>query len=863
MCFTTKVRAQGFPAFVSEQSVCLGDTKTYTAYGFENSPTMVMEVYDSSDVLIETLIPASSVIEPVSSVNYKKFTFTKTWTTSGTYTVKVRETSFDGCEGEGVDVLTVTVNDLPSVPTGDASQVFCGSATVANLDATSSENIYWYSVAIGGSPLSTADALSTGNYYAEARNATTGCVSSSRLLVAVTINPLPDVPTGDASQAFCGSATVANLVATSSETIYWYTSATGGSALSTDDALSTGTYYAEARNTTTGCVSASRLEVSVVVMSEPIINVVTASNTTCETSSDGQISIPNISTEFGSTVEYSVNNGSSWQASSVFSGLSAATYQVKIRTEVGGQYCESETKSVTVNSPTAITISKSNLADASCAGNADGEIEIAVSGGDQAMYFDGSDSYVALDLNYNSTTAIPEMTVAAWVKVGPNSGGGNWAILDFDRSDYFNFTIGSSYSDYNVSFNTRSSSGGVHDFNSTTTIGDDQWHFVVGVYNSTGKYIYIDGKLDKSTLAHSGNALGSTKTRYAFIGDGSEASAFDGNRNKKYFKGNISDVWYFESAVSDTDALQELSNGIVPAGHTAIGHWDLNDITNEYIPNLANSNSYGQIFGMDNSNIEDANIYTFTCTKDGAAISLDGILSEESTGNYKLVDLEAGDYVLTATDNNGCSATTSFTIGEPEELDINLTANSNPICEGESVEITATCSGGTAAYTYEFYLNGSTTPIVNGADFQISGNKLTSSTFVNGDKITVKVTDNNSCEKVSDEVIVTVHDLPTPTISGALSVCAEDPEMPLDPDLINTEIYFTETGMSNYNWTVTGGTIEAGDGTNEITVKWKTAGTGTVSVNYENTNGCSATSAKNETITIYERPNPSSIFPDN
>ncbi|MEC5165519.1 streptogramin lyase [Flavobacterium sp. PL11] len=45
------------------------------------------------------------------------------------------------------------------------------------------------------------------------------------------------------SQTFCGSATVADLQ--SSESVQWFTSATGGTALSNSTALSTGTYYVE------------------------------------------------------------------------------------------------------------------------------------------------------------------------------------------------------------------------------------------------------------------------------------------------------------------------------------------------------------------------------------------------------------------------------------------------------------------------------------------------------------------------------------------------------------------------------------------------------------------------------------------
>ncbi|PXX96181.1 hypothetical protein DF185_20595 [Marinifilum breve] len=237
--------------------------------------------------------------------------------------------------------------------------------------------------------------------------------------------------------------------------------------------------------------------------------------------------------------------------------------------------------------------------------------------------------------------------------------------------------------------------------------------------------------------------------------------------------------------------------------------------------------------------------------------SKDGTNYQAASNVYSM---PAGTHTLYVKDGDGCVAQTNITINEPTVLDVNIAADNNTICEGEPVVVTATVSGGVAAYTYEFYLNG--TQLTSNANYTISGNQLTSSAFANGDEITVKVIDNNSCEKTSDKVVMTVRALPTPTITGDFSVCAEDPETPLDPELVNTEIYFTEAGMSNYTWTVTGGTIESGLGTNEITVKWKNAGTGIVSVNYENTNGCSATSAKSETITIYERPNPSSITTD-
>ena len=77
---------------------------------------------------------------------------------------------------------------------------------------------------------------------------------------------------------------------------------------------------------------------------------------------------------------------------------------------------------------------------------------------------------------------------------------------------------------------------------------------------------------------------------------------------------------------------------------------------------------------------------------------------------------------------------------------------------------------------------------------------------------------------------VTVNPLPAPTISGPNPACTNVPA-----------VYSTQAGMSAYVWTLSaGGTVTAGAGTNAITVNWSATGAQTVSVNYNNANGCTA-----------------------
>jgi hypothetical protein len=99
----------------------------------------------------------------------------------------------------------------------------------------------------------------------------------------------------------------------------------------------------------------------------------------------------------------------------------------------------------------------------------------------------------------------------------------------------------------------------------------------------------------------------------------------------------------------------------------------------------------------------------------------------------------------------------------------------------------------------------------------------------------------------SPNLAVTVNALPVPTITGSTTLC-------VNSGYYN---YTTETGMSNYLWTVSsGGVINSGSGTNQITVTWVTAGAQTVSVTYTSAAGCNAANPTVKNITVTPLPGP-------
>ncbi len=133
--------------------------------------------------------------------------------------------------------VAITVNNT-SAPTGIASQVYAGTATLANLTATGS-NIQWYAAATGGTALANTTALVNGSSYYASQTANS-CESVTRFAVGV-----QQISASSATK--CANETVASLSssATAGFVPVWYGSASGGSALANTSLLSTGNYYIE------------------------------------------------------------------------------------------------------------------------------------------------------------------------------------------------------------------------------------------------------------------------------------------------------------------------------------------------------------------------------------------------------------------------------------------------------------------------------------------------------------------------------------------------------------------------------------------------------------------------------------------
>jgi hypothetical protein len=206
--------------------------------------------------------------------------------------------------------------------------------------------------------------------------------------------------------------------------------------------------------------------------------------------------------------------------------------------------------------------------------------------------------------------------------------------------------------------------------------------------------------------------------------------------------------------------------------------------------------------------------------------------------------------LVSVTGANGCigtgltgSAAITVTTGPTSSV----ISGSTSICAGGSTNISFAITGGTSPYTV-VYTNDITNTNVTLTNY-VSGTNV--SVTPTGSVTTysiVSVTDATGFVGVGNtgSAVMTVFASTTPTFTSApgATTCG------------NTDVtYTTESGMTNYVWTIPGTlntdyTITSGGvgtSSNSVVLKWITAGSKVVTVNYLDANGCRSTTASNTT----------------
>ncbi|MEI6435400.1 MAG: T9SS type A sorting domain-containing protein [Bacteroidota bacterium] len=176
-----------------------------------------------------------------------------------------------------------------------------------------------------------------------------------------------------------------------------------------------------------------------------------------------------------------------------------------------------------------------------------------------------------------------------------------------------------------------------------------------------------------------------------------------------------------------------------------------------------------------------------------------------------IIGLKKGAYTVTITDLHSCSGTGSWFINEPPEWNIGILGDTTACCingvPGALYTYTATVSGAYAPpVTYQW--------VVEGGTIESGQNSLSITVRWNccgSGKVWLTVHQGTIPCSLTTFIQVIINPAPAPVISGPVSVISDSGNVQYCTPYIANHLY---------TWTVIGGTIASGWGTNCITVNW-------------------------------------------
>ncbi|MGB2984252.1 MAG: hypothetical protein WBE26_00070, partial [Phycisphaerae bacterium] len=200
--------------------------------------------------------------------------------------------------------------------------------------------------------------------------------------------------------------------------------------------------------------------------------------------------------------------------------------------------------------------------------------------------------------------------------------------------------------------------------------------------------------------------------------------------------------------------------------------------------------------------------------------------------SYTATDPTSVTIDVTVTDGNGCTSDCQKVVTVNANPDCTITAD-DEVCDGTSGHVASVPDAGGGA-TYDWTVTGGTID---------SGQSTTSISYTATDPATVTiditVTDGNGCVS-SCQKIVTVNANPDCTITAADSIC--------DGSSGNIASVPDAGGGATYDWTVTGGTLDSGQGTTSITYTATDPTSVTLDVTVTDANGCVSSCQKVVTV---------------
>ncbi|UAY51209.1 Ig-like domain-containing protein [Ferruginibacter albus] len=354
---TASIIVNALPSVTGKQNLCLGDTSTYFGTGIPSN-----NAWTSSNPLAASINQTNGKVLAI-----------------GQGSSAIGYTDNNGCS----NILTITINPHPSV--NGAAELCQGSISKLTATGTPAASNAWVSSNISAVTIDNAGNI-TGNAGGNSIITFTdnnGCTDT----MAITVDLAPSAPAGTPTQPSCTTAT-GSITVTSPASGVTYSFDNGNSyqASATVGNLLPNTYQLVVKSIAGGCISSSQ---SVTINQPPVIPQAPAANitqTSC-TSATGTIAASSTTPN----VEYSFDNGATFQPGGTSSALVAGTYQVLVK-EISGGCVSTATTAIINTQPTAPADPQLNIVQPTCT-NTNGFITVVNAQNNATYSFDNGVTY--------------------------------------------------------------------------------------------------------------------------------------------------------------------------------------------------------------------------------------------------------------------------------------------------------------------------------------------------------------------------------------------------------------------------------------------------------------------------------------
>ena len=653
---------------------------------------------------------------------------------AGTYTVTV--TDDNGCEfTEQIvlpdnDALALDVAIDTPLCNGDTN----GSATVTASNGVGQLDVMWSD----GQNTGTAINLSAGTYSVTVVDEI-GCDGTTDFVVnepdELTVNSLTQ------NNITCngendGSAEIIPAGGTMPYTYLWQP----GTQITPLASNLTAGIYTVTVTDDNGCIVTAEVQIT-----EPdpiVISDVATIEVSCPNVNDGQITIT--ATGGAGTIQYSVDNGNTFQNSNIFQNLPIGAYDIVVQ---DGNGC-STSSNVDLTAPDALVITDITGGLSDCTGSGSGSASVTAEGG-----------VPPYDYLWSTGQNTPSIS---------NIGVGIYAVSVTDDNDCqvtasIEIFEPSSIEITNITMTPVRCNG---DSTGTATVE------ATGV--GTLSYLWMPGGQTTAT------ATGLAPGNYTIVVTGEDDCMVEGQIEVT----EPSPLTI--NSLTGTDIICNGANDgtatVIPAGGTPsyTYQWQQSGVFGENPTGLSPGTYTVNVLDAGGCTVSESIVINepdalviddIIGTDISCGGDTDGTASASASGGIGTLtytwmpsgqtgqnvdNLLAGVQTLTVTDGNGCTITSSVELFEPQPLVIDDISSDMAACNGENTgNASVSVSGGTGAYTYSWQPSLQNTPVANNLP---QGN------------YTINITDERGCS-ITANIDVTEPEPLTATTSGTLPTC--------------------------------------------------------------------------------------------